>query len=134
MRLGDTQLEAYSDESLPVAEMAEVERRLRADPILCQRLAAIQARRDSGIHGLAAIWRRHRLSCLSRDQWGSYLLGALSAAEADYARFHLEVVGCRYCAANVADLKQRQQEPAAAQEARQRRYFQSSAGRLRPGR
>ena len=45
--------------------------------------------------------------------------------------FHLEVVGCRYCQANVADLKNQEAEIRAVVEDRRRKYFQSSVGRLR---
>jgi hypothetical protein len=45
--------------------------------------------------------------------------------------FHLETVGCRYCEANLEDLKLRQQESSDAADRRRQRYFQSSAGYLR---
>jgi hypothetical protein len=124
-------LEAYCDEALPAEEMVRIEAALRGDPALLEQLAAISARRDAGVHGLGAIWRRHRLSCPPREQWGSYLLGALEADVADYFRFHLEVVGCRYCQANLADLQDQQAQQREATESRRRRYFQSSAGYLR---
>ena len=62
MRQAD--LEAYLDEALPPEEMARIEQALRDRPELRERLAAINARRDTGVHSLGAIWRRHRLSCL----------------------------------------------------------------------
>ena len=82
------------------------------------------------MHTLGAIWRRHRIGCLSRDLLGSFLLGVLDPEQQDYIRFHVDQVGCRYCAANLADLQARQRETAAASHARRRRYFQSSAGYL----
>jgi len=124
-------LEAYLDEALPAEEMARVEQALRADPKLLLQLSAISARRDAGIHALGAIWRRHRLSCPSRQQLGSYLLGAMEPTLADYVAFHLEVTGCRCCQANLADLKQQRSEQPQAAQVRRRRYFQSSAGYLR---
>jgi hypothetical protein len=63
---------------------------------------------------------------------GSYLLGIMPEAEADYARFHLEVVGCRYCRANLSDLKAQEAEKTAVVQTRRRKYFQSSVGLLRP--
>jgi hypothetical protein len=124
-------LEAYLDEALPPAEMARIEKLVRDDPALVQRLAATQVRRDSGVHSLGDIWRRHRLSCPSRERLGSLLLGALPDALADYIRFHVEVVGCRYCQANLADLQNQQAEGAEAARLRRQKHFQSSAGLLR---
>jgi len=126
-----TELEAYLDEALPPEEMARVEQALRKDRELVRRLAAIHARRDAGVHTLGEIWRRHRLTCPSRDQLGNYLLGALAPEVADYVQFHLRVAGCRLCQASLADLKRQQAESADAAEVRRRRYFQSSAGYLR---
>jgi anti-sigma factor RsiW len=123
-------LEAYLDEALPPEEMARMEKAVRDDPALVRQLAAIQSRRDAGVHSLGEIWRRHRLSCPSRERLGNLLLGTLSDDEADYVRFHLSVVGCRYCQANLADLQNQQSEAANAAESRRRKYFQSSAGLL----
>ena len=128
-RFRQSDLEGYLDEALAPTEMADVEQALRDDPDLLKTLAAICRRRDAGLHSLGEIWRRHRLSCPSREELGSYLLGAMSQEQAEYIGRHLEVSRCRYCAANVADMQQQ----AAADEnavARRRRYFQSSAGYL----
>jgi anti-sigma factor RsiW len=128
----NAELEAYLDESLPVARMAAVEDALRHDDALGERLKAINGRRDAGVHSLGEIWRRRRLTCPSREQLGSYLLGVLADDVTDYVQFHLETVGCRFCAANVEDLRS-QQSAADAREVQQRRhrYFHSSAGYLR---
>lgn len=124
-------LEAYLDEALPAEEMARIERALRRDGRLRDQLAAINARRDRGVHSVGEIWRRHRLSCPSRQALASHLLGTLGPAEHDYIVFHLEVIGCRYCQANLADLKKQQAEAQELVETRRRKYFQSSAGYLR---
>jgi anti-sigma factor RsiW len=127
----NAELEAYLDESLPVERMAAVEDALRHDDALGQRLSAINGRRDAGVHSLGEIWRRRRLSCPTREQLGSYLLGVLAEDAADYVRFHLETVGCRCCAANVDDLQAQQSAAATDQVQRRRhRYFHSSAGYL----
>ncbi|MEM9660275.1 MAG: hypothetical protein AAF961_18075, partial [Planctomycetota bacterium] len=102
----------------------------RDDPALRDQLAAIVGRRDAGVHSLGGIWRRHRLSCPTRQQLGSFLLEVLDEPTVDYVRFHLEVVGCRYCAASLADLRTQHADDAAAAESRRRKYFQSSAGYL----
>lgn len=128
--LRQSDLEAYLDEALPPAEMAAVEKALRKDRKLAEQLSAINGRRDAGVHSLGEIWRRHRLSCFGRGQLGSYLLGTLPEEEAKYLEFHLEVVGCRYCRANLADLERQQAETDENVQTRRRRYFQSSAGYL----
>lgn len=126
-------LEAYLDEALPADEMARIEQALRSDPDLARRLSDTSSRRDAGQHTLGGIWRRHRMSCPSRQQLGSYLLGAMPAEVLDYVRFHLDVVGCRCCQANLADLQQQQAEQPETTQTRRRRYFQSSV-RLLHGR
>ncbi len=124
-------LEAYLDEALPADQMARIELALRKDEGLLARLKAINSRRDAGVHNLGEIWRRHRLSCPSRQQLGNYLLGALPEDEEDYLVFHLETVGCRYCRANLTDLQKQQAEAHANVQDRRRKFFQSSAGYLK---
>jgi hypothetical protein len=127
-----SELEAFLDESLPAERMAAIEHALRQNEQLQSQLAAINGRRDAGVHSLGEIWRRHRLSCPSREQLGSHLLGVLPRAAADYIKFHLEVVECRSCTASVADLKAQQSAAEADLAVRRRqKYFQSSAGYLR---
>src|SRR5215831_855551 len=132
MSYSTADLSAYLDEALPAKTMAAIEEALRRDPNLCNELAQIIARRDSGVHSLGDVWRRHRLTCPSREQLGSYLLGILEGEESTYINFHLDTIGCRYCQANLADLKTQQAEAAgatgSANAARRRKYFQSSAG------
>jgi len=129
--LRQSDLEAYLDEALAPEEMARIEKALRKDPERVRQLAAINARRDAGVHSLGEIWRRHRITCPPRQQLGSYLLGVLPKEEEEYIAFHLEVVGCRYCQANLTDLKKQQAEAREIADTRRRRYFQSSAGYLR---
>lgn len=124
-------LEGYLDEALPPEEMARVELALRKDRELLRQATAVHARRNSGVHTLGEIWRGGRLSCPSREQLGSYLLGVLSDEQADYVAFHVEQIGCRYCRANLADLESQQAEAADTVSQRRRKYFQSSAGYLR---
>jgi hypothetical protein len=124
------ELESYLDEALPTETMAAVERELRAQPTLAARLAELNARRDAGVHTLGAIWRRWRLTCPSRQELGSYLLGVLPATTAQYIAFHIDEIGCRLCRANLDDLARRNQQTAPESAARRRRYFQSSAGHL----
>lgn len=55
---------------------------------------------------VAEIWQEQRLSCPKRSTLGAHLLGTLEPAWADYVRFHLDVLGCRFCRANLEDLQQ----------------------------
>ncbi|MBN2477426.1 MAG: hypothetical protein JXB62_22665 [Pirellulales bacterium] len=125
-------LEAYLDEALPPEHMARIELALRKDANLVRQMTAIHARRNAGVHSLGEIWRRNRLSCPSREQLGSYLLGALGEEAADYITFHVETIGCRYCQANLADLESQQAERQDVVQTRRRKYFQSSVGHLQP--
>ena len=109
-RITQSDLQAYLDEALAPAEMTAIETELRKKPELLKQLAAINARRDAGVHSVGEIWRRQRLSCPSREQLGSYLLGALDGDHAEYIDFHLKTIGCRYCQANLEDLRRQQEE------------------------
>ena len=129
-KFNDTTLLAYIEESLPSDLMASIEVALRSDETLRQQLAQVIGQRDSGVHTVGDIWRRHRLSCPSREDLGSYLLGAMMDDQADYIKFHLEKIGCRYCQSNLDDLSESQHRDAVV--ARRKKYFQSSVGRLRP--
>lgn len=125
------QWEAYLDEALPPDEMAAVEEALRRQPDLAGTLAEINGRRDAGIYSLGGIWRHARLTCPSREQLGSYLLGALPEGFSRYIRFHIEKVGCRYCAANLEDLERAGSDTETTTQSRRRKFFQSSAGLLK---
>jgi hypothetical protein len=125
------ELEAYLDESLAPERAAQVEGALRSQPELVERLATLVGRRDAGVHSLGAIWRQQRITCPSREQLGSFLLGVLATDHAAYVEFHLERVGCRYCNASLNDLRAQHTEATTSEStARRSKYFQSSAGYL----
>lgn len=125
--IDDDLLRAYLAETLPGGEMARVEKALRESASLRARLEEIrQDRPDGSLHSLGAIWKRHRLTCATREQLGSYLLEVLDPAEADYLAFHLDVVACPFCRANLADLEGQFTTDAPATQARHRRIFHSS--------
>ena len=125
-----SELEAYLEETLSPEDTLAIESALRQGPDLVQRLAEINTVRNAGLHTLGEIWRRHRISCPTRQQLGSFLLDALSEELADYVRFHTESIGCRFCLANLADLRRQQDEGSEAAASRRRKYFDSSAGYL----
>jgi len=125
----DAELVAFLDEALSDQRSTQLEASLRQDAGLRQRLVAVRGREMAGLHTLGAIWRRGRLSCPSREALGQFLLETLPDEHADYIRFHLQTIECRYCMANLADL----QAAAESQETsvRRRKYFQTSAGYLK---
>jgi hypothetical protein len=121
-------LREYLADALGPEESARVERALRESAQLRSRLEDVrQNRADGQLHTLGAIWRRARLTCPGRQQLGSFLLDALDTEFASYVSFHLEVVECPFCRANLADLKlQSTTAVAHTSKSRQRRILQSS--------
>lgn len=132
--MNDATLLAYLEEKLPIEKLAEIEKQLRQNELLRARLQELVADQDNGVHSIGDIWKRRRLSCPSREELGSFLLGAMSEGRQDYIRFHLETIGCRICQSNFEDLSASQQHGETTVEAataRRRKFFQSSVGRLK---
>jgi len=77
---------------------------------------------------VARVWREHRLTCLKRSTLGSYLLGIVEEPWRSYTQFHLDVVGCSMCLANLDDLEAEEEERTPTETAR---MFASSVGFLR---
>lgn len=77
---------------------------------------------------VARVWREQRLTCLKRGTLGSYLLGALEEPWLSYTQFHLDVVNCAMCLANLGDLSAEERNAAAPRAAEQ--IFASSVGFL----
>jgi hypothetical protein len=126
----DAELTAFLDEALPAARCSELEHELRTNARLRERLIEARGKESAGLHTIGAIWRRARLSCPDRTELGQFALGTLEAEPADYIRFHLETIGCRYCQANLLDLETAAEASDQPQQ-RRRRYFQTSAGYLK---
>lgn len=123
------QLFAYLDDELDDALTAGIEKQLRESSAFRDQLARIREDRDRGEHSIGAVWRRERLSCLTREQLTGLLHGVLEPEAAAYAEFHLKTVACASCLANREDLREKQAETAIAAK-RRRRYFETSAGML----
>lgn len=124
----DLELRAYLAEELSVARSSELERELVADEALRQRLRNLLEESDAASLAVRDVWLRGRLSCPSRSTLSDFLEGRLGDGLGQYVRFHLEDVGCRFCAANLADLRG-QGGPDADQ--RNRKFFETSVGRLK---
>lgn len=125
----DAELATFLDEALPAHRSSELEHALRTDAELRNRLIEVRGRTAAGLHSLGGIWRRGRLSCPDRGELGQFVLGTLDPEAADYIGFHIETIGCRYCQANLDDLKEAS-APDPAPTRRRTRYFQTSAGYL----
>ncbi len=125
--IDDTLLREYLAERLPGEQMARVEKSLRDSAELRARLEDVRNdRQDVGLHSLGAIWRRGRLTCPSRSQLGAFLLESLEPDLTAYVKFHVEVVTCPFCLANLADLKLKAESPAEVVESRRERILESS--------
>jgi hypothetical protein len=122
----DAELAAYVAETLSVERSVALEAELRTSTPLRERLRGMLAAGDSGALSVGSLWQQQRISCPSRSTWAAYLAGELGGGLTDYLRFHLDEIGCRFCAANVADLQA--SDPDA--ERRTRKYFETSVGRL----
>ena len=125
--IDDETLRSYLADALPAEELARIEKALRDSAELKERLELVrQNRADANLHTLGAIWRRNRLTCPSRQQLGSFLLDVLDPALGDYLKFHLEVVECPFCEANLADLRAKAEQPPAAIKNRHNRILKLS--------
>ncbi len=76
---------------------------------------------------VARVWREQRLTCLKRSTLGAFLLGVVDEPWRSYIQFHLDVVGCPMCVANLSDLESEQDEEGGVEV---ERIFQSSVGFL----
>jgi RNA polymerase sigma factor (sigma-70 family) len=77
---------------------------------------------------VARVWREHRLTCLKRSTLGSYLMEVLEEPWRSYTQFHLDVVACPMCLANLADLEAEEDDRSPAD---LELMFQSSIGFLK---
>ncbi len=104
MTITNALLDAYIDDQLNEQEINRIEKALRDSPELQKRLETIIKDRDQGEHSVGAIWRREHLSCPNREELSSYGCSALDKKRMDYIKFHLEMIGCKACQANLDDL------------------------------
>jgi hypothetical protein len=98
-------LRDYLNDALSGHDTARVEQALRDSAEVRKAFAEVLGEADRGEHTVGAIWRRERASCPTREQLGGFLLGSVDEGLEDYVHFHLEVVGCLFCQANLDDLK-----------------------------
>ncbi|OHB66039.1 MAG: hypothetical protein A2Y76_11140 [Planctomycetes bacterium RBG_13_60_9] len=77
---------------------------------------------------LTDLWEYYRFSCPKRNTIGAYMLGTLEPDWHQYVDFHLNILGCRFCRANLDDLQSQSQQT--QQEAFQARIMESTIGFL----
>ncbi len=126
----DREIASWLDEMLSADRMADFEAELRTSSQLQSRVTQAIRNRDQGGFSVGEIWARTGLSCPSRAQLGGFLLSTLPQEDAAYIEFHLQTVGCRVCQANLNDLEEQSTQSDAIP--RRRKFFESSAGLLRP--
>jgi hypothetical protein len=120
-------LRKYIENALPPEELTRVEKAVRESSELREQLEAVRNhRQDANLHSLGSIWQLSRLTCPSRQQLGSLLLDAIDPDLADYFRFHIDVIECPYCQANLADLKGKAEAMGPAAKTRHKRIWNSS--------
>lgn len=104
----DELLRKYLRESLTPELMAAVENRLRSEPGLRVLLERVREETfDPMVHSVGMAWVGGRLTCPTRPEWARYFSGLLAKDQADYLAFHLEVIECPFCRANVQDMQER---------------------------
>lgn len=123
----DVELAAYIDEALSLERTVQLESQLQISTQLRARLQRMLGELDTEQPGIAEFWRRRRVACPERATWQAFLMGRIGGEFREYLQFHLDVVGCRYCQANLADLQTADQTLAAG---RVRKFFETSVGRL----
>lgn len=77
---------------------------------------------------LSEVWEEYRPSCPKRTTLGGHLLGTLDEPWRGYVAFHVDYLGCRFCIANLDDLRR---ETAREQDALRERIMESSVGFFR---
>ena len=92
-------------DTLSPERMAMVERAARNDPKVVELIASEREAMERGDHSLGAMWQEHQLSCPTREQLGGFLLEVGEPDHLEYVEFHLTVIECGICHANLEDLK-----------------------------
>lgn len=78
---------------------------------------------------LTEVWEQWRFTCPKRSTIGRFMLGTLETPWMDFIEFHVNKLGCRFCRANVDDLKSATE---AEQQVVQQKIFESTVGFFRP--
>lgn len=78
---------------------------------------------------LRSAWESHHPSCPNRSTLGKYSLGILPPAWEDLVRYHVEILGCLFCDANLQELTNDSLDTGAVSK---QHLFQSTIGFLPP--
>lgn len=79
---------------------------------------------------LPGVWEEQRPSCPKRTTLGRYSLDLLPSDWQEFVHFHVHVLGCTFCAANLEELTST--DASAGSAAVRERLFTSTVGFLRP--
>ncbi len=60
---------------------------------------------ESSSHLLTAVWESQRPSCPKRTTLGKFTLGILPSDWDEFVDFHVNILGCTFCNANLAELQ-----------------------------
>ena len=123
----DVELAAFLDETLGAERSAAIETNARGSEVLRGRLSRLRDRHVAGYHTIGQIWRARRISCPGDEAIRRYVADPNDPA-VEPVRFHVQIVGCRRCEAEVDALRN---QTADDQAERRERLFASSAGWLR---
>jgi RNA polymerase sigma factor (sigma-70 family) len=55
---------------------------------------------------LKTLWEENLFSCLKRSTLGAYVMSLLPPDLRDYIAFHVDIIACPYCQANLQDMKE----------------------------
>jgi len=85
---------------------------------------------DAAASMLTEVWELQRPTCPKRSTVGRFSLGTLESPWREYVEFHINQLGCRFCQANLADLRAGDPDERARAH---NRIFQSTIGFLHSG-
>jgi RNA polymerase sigma factor (sigma-70 family) len=94
---------------------------------LHEKLAEQQA--EPADSALTEVWEENRFTCPKRSTIGRFLLSTLEEPWKEYVDFHVNRLGCRFCRANVEDLRKANE---AEKTKVQQKLFESTIGFFRP--
>ena len=82
----------------------ELEDHVECCPACSSMVTSLREESEGLTISVGDLWVKERISCPHRDILLAYVNKSLSQEEMDYIEFHLEVVECPYCQAEVMEL------------------------------
>jgi len=94
----------YLEGLLDREERERVEQRVRSSRKDREFFESLRREVEARNLSISLVWKEERITCPHRDVLEAYHYGSLRDDEADYIAFHVERIGCPYCAANLEDI------------------------------